>query len=170
MPAKKSIKSNASKKTAVKKTTNRRIKTTARQKQAKKTTKTKSKSAKAKKIRKRTSGDIKALKKDLPKPKKLTLNYMNLIQFLLEFIVASGFFFGIFGYNYNDLSWCYVLPLTLVNFIISVIENNKTITYSAITMVMALIALYPTVGLFAKLVGIGLSISSITILSGKLHE
>ncbi len=178
MPAKKSnkkTKANTSKKNNVKKKkpvqkATKTKKPVAKKNQARtKSVAKKPKAAQKSKTKKSVKKVVK-VEKPLPRPKPLRLNYMNLLQFLLEFIVAAGFFFGLFGYNYDILGYYCVLPLTFVNFIISFVENNRTITYSAINMVMALIAFYPIIGFFAKLVGIALSISSITVLSARLHE
>ncbi|MDK2849444.1 MAG: hypothetical protein PWR32_111 [Candidatus Woesearchaeota archaeon] len=172
MSAKKTSKKiNSSKKAAKKSTTKKTAKAKPKTKKAVETKVTKPKVSKKAKT-KSTKKPVRKveIKKEVYKPKKLVINYMNLLQFILEFIVAAGFFLGLFGYNYEVLGYYCVLPLTFVNFVISLVENNRTITYSAINMVMALIAFYPIVGFFAKIVGIGLSISSITVLSARLHE
>ena len=163
MPAKKTKKSTKSRSKQSKKQIKKDSKTTKKEN---------NKKSQKKAIKNQTQKNKLNNKKLITKKEKkgIEINFMNLIQFILEFIVAAGYFFGLFGYNYDVLGYYCVLPLTFVNFIISLIENNKTVGYTATNMVMALIAFYSGVGFFAKIVGILLSIATIGMLSSKIHN
>lgn len=96
---------------------------------------------------------------------------VDFIQMILEIIVAAGFFYGLFGYNYLNVAGFFVLPLTLVNFILASVEKNKTISLTAINLVLAFIAFSPPIlGRIAMVVGIVVSILSASRLSIDLFS
>ncbi len=94
--------------------------------------------------------------KSLPKPKepRKELNIINLIQMFLEIIIASGFFIALVGETYKYIAWSWVLPLSLVCFILAIIEKNNSAWLAAICIPLAVIVWFPVVGTLSMIAGL----------------
>jgi hypothetical protein len=85
---------------------------------------------------------------------------LNLLQFIFEIAVAFGFLFGLIPFVYYITGLMWVIPLTVVNLVFSIIQKNGTKSFTITNVVMAFLALIPLIGIIPKIVGLIMSIMS----------
>ncbi len=114
-------------------------------------------------------------RKEVKKEKELRreLNLANFIELTLEVIVLTLIIFSIFNMKfYINLASMFVIPLSIANFILSIVENNRSQKYTLITMVLAWTAVFvsPVIGvLFIVFAGIS-TVLSIQNLTHRIYE
>ncbi len=85
------------------------------------------------------------------------INLIILIEFLLSLCVVVGFVLGVFGailmFYYFLVAW-WLIPLTIANLVLSIIEETGTEKGNVAIFVLALLSLIPVFGIFASIGGI----------------
>jgi predicted branched-subunit amino acid permease len=85
---------------------------------------------------------------------------INTIQISSTILIAIGFLVGLIPFGYLiSLHW--VIPLAILNIILSIIEKDKTISFNIIILILAVLSLTPIIGFLTRLIGLILSIISI---------
>ena len=94
-----------------------------------------------------------------PPPASKKPSSLTTLQMVFEGLVLFGYVVGLipFGYIFA-LFW--VIPLTIANLIISLIQNNATKAYTITNVVMAWLSLIPIVGYVPRIIGIIMSVLS----------
>ena len=88
---------------------------------------------------------------------------LNQVQLILEIAVLTGFALGLIPFlYYGVMQW--VIPLTIINLVISVMKDNGTFANTVTNVIMALLGLIPIIGAIPRVVGIVMSYKSIQIL------
>ena len=87
---------------------------------------------------------------------------MKNAQIILQTLVIIGYAIGLFPFGYLTTCWI-VIPLTLVNFVLSV--PSKKMFENIANIVMAFLALIPIFGFIPRIVGIILSSLAISNLT-----
>ena len=86
---------------------------------------------------------------------------INIIQLISEILVVIGFAVGFIPFGYLISIW-WVAPLTILNFILSAISKNKTLPFTITNIIMAGLSLIPILGYLTRLLGIVMSVISIS--------
>lgn len=124
-----------------------------------------SKKSKKKRVQRKEVKEEKELRREL--------NLANFIELTLEVIVLTLIIFSIFNMKfYINLASMFVIPLSIANFILSIVENNRSQKYTLITMVLAWTAVFvsPVIGvLFIVFAGIS-TVLSIQNLTHRIYE
>lgn len=89
---------------------------------------------------------------------------MKNAQIVLQTLVIIGYAIGLFPFGYLTTCWI-VIPLTLVNFILSI--PSKKMFENLANIVMAFLALIPIFGFIPRIVGIILSSLAISNITDK---
>lgn len=89
-----------------------------------------------------------------------TVRVISIIQLLLEIAIIAGYVIALipFGYVWSS-GW--VLPLTVVSFIIALFAKNNTGFTTGVNVVMALLSYIPVIGYIPRVIGILISIINI---------
>jgi hypothetical protein len=93
---------------------------------------------------------------------------MKNARIILESLVIVGYAIGLFPMMYLLIACWFVIPLTLVNFVLSV--PSKRILVNLVNIVMAFLSFIPLFGLFARIAGIVLSAIAITNLTNENNK
>lgn len=90
-----------------------------------------------------------------------TLRLVSVIQILLEIGIIAGYVIALipFGYLWSG-GW--VLPLTIVSFIIAIFAKNNTTLPTGLNILMAILSFIPIVGYITRIVGIIISIVNVS--------
>ncbi len=86
---------------------------------------------------------------------------INLIQMISEILVILGFLIGLIPFGYI-ISMYWVIPLTIINLIFAIISKNKTLIFTIVNVVMAVFSLIPLIGYLTRIIGIVISVISIS--------
>ena len=89
---------------------------------------------------------------------------MKQAQIILQTLVIIGYAIGLFPFGYLTTCWI-VIPLTLVNFILSI--PSKKILVDVVNLIMSILSLIPIIGFIPRIVGILLASVSISNLVNK---
>ncbi|MFT4244853.1 MAG: hypothetical protein ACMXYB_05360 [Candidatus Woesearchaeota archaeon] len=90
---------------------------------------------------------------------------INTTQLVFEIIILIGYLIALVPFGYLFSLW-FVIPLTLSNFILSLISNNNTQVFTGVNFIMSLLSLIPLIGYIFRIVGIIMTVLSIS----KLQE
>lgn len=93
-----------------------------------------------------------------------TRRILNGIQMFVEILIAIGFFLALVPFVYLWSSG-WVVPLTLISFILSIVTRNGTFLFSGLNVLMALLSFIPLLGYIPRLIGILLALINCVILS-----
>lgn len=93
---------------------------------------------------------------------------INIAQIISEVLVIIGFLVGLAPFGYLISMW-WVIPLTLLNIILSATSKNKTFPFTIANFIMAWLGLIPIAGYLFRIIGIVLSIISLVKI-GKMKE
>lgn len=91
---------------------------------------------------------------------------INTIQIVFESIIIFGYIIGMLPFGYWLTMW-FVILLTITTLILAVMSNNKTTTYTAVNIVMSVLAIIPLLGFFARIAGVIMSSLSIAQITKK---
>ncbi|WP_010278393.1 hypothetical protein [Paenibacillus senegalensis] len=96
-----------------------------------------------------------------------TLRIISVVQLLLEIGIIAGYVIALipFGYVWSS-GW--VLPLTVISFIIALFAKNNTGVFTGLNVGMALLSYIPVIGYVPRVVGIILSIINISQIRREL--
>jgi hypothetical protein len=108
----------------------------------------------------------KAAKPAVKKEASSSFHVLNLLQMIFEIVVGIGFIIGLFPFGYLAVAVWFVVPLTIINMIFSIISKNGSMPFTIVNVIMAWFALIPIVGIFFRLVGIVMSTIS-AVMAGK---
>ncbi len=78
---------------------------------------------------------------------------MNTVHLVFEILAAAGFAIGLIPLGYLFSMW-WVIPMTLISMIISVMWSKKTLTLDVVTFIMSLLSIIPILGFVARVIGI----------------
>jgi hypothetical protein len=84
----------------------------------------------------------------------------TIIHLILQIFVISGYFIGLFPFMYMFTIF-FVVPLTIINLVLSIINDNKSLGLNITNIIMAFFSLIPILGYVTRVVGIVLSILAI---------
>jgi len=93
---------------------------------------------------------------------------INIVQLISEILIIIGFLVGLAPFGYL-ISMYWVIPLTLLNIILSAISKNKSLPFTIANFIMAWLSLIPIAGYLFRVIGIVMSIISLVKIS-KLKE
>ncbi len=87
-------------------------------------------------------------------------NELITLHIILEIFVVIGYFQGhsFFGYLF---SFWYVIPLTAINFFLSLLDSPSTLKYDGLNFIISILALVPIIGIIPRIVGMILAILAI---------
>lgn len=94
---------------------------------------------------------------------------ISIIQLVFEVFVLVGYLIALIPFGYLLSLW-FVIPLTLCNLILSIISNNNTQIFTIINSIMALLSLIPLLGYVFRVVGIVMSVLSISKLQETMNK
>ena len=77
---------------------------------------------------------------------------LNIIQILLDFLIAAGYLIGLIPLGYLIAMW-WVIPLTIVVLVLSIIARNGTWPVNALNILMSLLSLIPILGFVPRVLG-----------------
>ena len=81
---------------------------------------------------------------------------LNIIQILLNILVAIGYIIGMIPFGYLLSVW-WVVPLSVVVLVISIIARNKTWIINLLNLIMAILSIIPVLGFMPRVLGFILS-------------
>jgi len=81
---------------------------------------------------------------------------LNIIQILLNVLVAIGYIIGLIPFGYLLSVW-WVVPLSAVVLVISIIARNKTWIINLLNLIMAILSIIPILGFIPRVLGFILS-------------
>lgn len=96
-----------------------------------------------------------------------TAKWLNLVQIVVEILVAAGFFCGLIPFVYLWSSG-WVVPLTLVSAALALITGNGTLTGTCLNIVFAFVSFIPLLGFVTRLLGIVVSLLNIAALRRRV--
>ena len=84
---------------------------------------------------------------------------LNLIQILVNILIGLGYIVGLIPMGYLIAMW-WVIPLTVVSLVISIIARNGTWIINILNVVMSVLSLIPLFGFLPRILGFILSVVS----------
>jgi hypothetical protein len=88
---------------------------------------------------------------------------LNIIQLISEISVVAFYIVSIFPGFYYTVFWI-VIPLVVLNFVLSIVKKDNTVSFTSVNLVMSIVAFVPVIGWLALFSGIFMSIMSAQIL------
>jgi hypothetical protein len=77
---------------------------------------------------------------------------LNIIQILLDILIAIGYIIGLIPLGYLLAMW-WVIPLSVVVLVISIIARNKTWIINLLNLIMAVLSVIPILGFLPRVLG-----------------
>lgn len=77
---------------------------------------------------------------------------LNIIQILLNILIAIGYIIGLIPLGYLLSMW-WVIPLTVIVLVISIIARNKTWIINLLNIIMAVLSVIPILGFMPRVLG-----------------
>lgn len=90
----------------------------------------------------------------------------NKLHMVLEFVIAVGFFLGLIPFLYAWVAG-WIIPLTIISFIFSIVLSNGTIFLTITNFIMAILSVIPIIGYIPRIIGIIISIINMVVINNR---
>ena len=85
--------------------------------------------------------------------RKVDIVMVRKLQFIFEVLVLFGFAVALIPFGYL-VAMTWVIPLSALNFVISLVWTKKTVGWDIVTFAMAVVSIVPIIGFFFRIVGL----------------
>lgn len=94
------------------------------------------------------------------------MNILRSFEFILHIIIIIGYAYGLLPFGYMFTFWL-VIPAIILTIVVSLLRASKTAIYNLVNILMAILGMIPLFGLVFRIIGIIMSVLSLSELSKK---
>lgn len=97
-----------------------------------------------------------------------TSRMLNIVQMVSEVGIGAGYVLGLIPFVYLWSSG-WVIPLTFVSLIISIVNRNNTTAFTIANVIFAFLSFIPLLGYVTRILGILVSLINLFMLKSKIN-